>query len=698
MPIHGVFRMPSYTSSDIRNVALMGPAGSGKTTLVEAMLKEAGVIGTMGTVERGDTASDFTPEEKEHNHSFFTSLLNLDHKGKHINIIDTPGATDFVGQALSAMPAVETAAVVINAAVGVEPAARKLMERAGERKLCRMLIVNRIDQDNVDLATLLDSIQETFGKECLPVNLPAEGGTKIIDCFAQTQGESDLGSVADFHTAIIDQVVEVDEKLMETYLEQGEVKPEQLHEPFETALRQGHLIPVLFLSAHPHNAPDSPVGVDMLLDMLVNLGPSPAEGNPKPFTKGDSDDVITFEPDESASSLAHAFSIRVDPFVGKLAAMRVHRGKLSSQSALFMTDVRGETTKKPVRIAHLFKVQGKDHKEVDSAIPGDIVAVAKVEEVHFSTLLHESEDDAGLKMVPVKYPEPMSGLAITPKKRGDEQKIGDALSKLQEEDPTFKVTRDSTTHETVIHGLGELHLRVILEKLKNRDNVEVDTKPPKIAYRETVQAKAEGHHRHKKQTGGAGQFGEVFLRIEPLERDAGFEFVDDTFGGSIPQQFMPAVEKGIRHVLEGGAIAGYPMQDVKVSVYDGKHHPVDSKEVAFVTAGKRAFIDAVQKAKPALLEPMVHLEVTVPNQFMGDITGDLSGKRGRIQGTNMMPGDQCVIEAIVPLAEISNYQGQLKSVTGGQGSFAMELSHYDPVPSNVQQEIIAQYKPQAEED
>ncbi|MFW6033049.1 MAG: elongation factor G, partial [Phycisphaeraceae bacterium] len=288
--------------------------------------------------------------------------------------------------------------------------------------------------------------------------------------------------------------------------------------------------------------------------------------------------------------------------------------------------------------------------------------------------------------------------AITAKRRGDEQKIADALTKFQEEDPTFKVTRDPTTKETVIHGLGELHLRVVLEKLKNRYNVEVDTKPPKIAYRETITARAEGHHRHKKQTGGAGQFGEVFLRVEPLERGAGFEFSNDVFGGAIPNQFMPAVEKGIRQALQQGAIAGYPVQDVKVSVYDGKHHPVDSKEVAFVTAGKRAFLDAVQKAKPALLEPMVELEVTIPEQHMGDITGDLSGKRGRILGTDMLGGGQVMIKALVPLSEVANYQSQLKSVTGGQGSYTMELSHYDPVPAHVQQQIAAEYNPKEEEE
>jgi len=351
-----------------------------------------------------------------------------------------------------------------------------------------------------------------------------------------------------------------------------------------------------------------------------------------------------------------------------------------------------------MKVGHLYKIHGKDHNEIEAAIPGDIAALMKVDEAQYDLVLHDAQDQPHIHLKPLHLPEPMFGLAIEAKKRGDEQKIADALNKVKEEDPTFRVRRDPVTHETVISGVGELHLRVILEKLKDRYGVEVDTKPPKIAYRETIRGKSQGHHRHKKQTGGAGQFGEVYLRIEPLERDSGFEFSDDTFGGSIPQQFIPAVEKGVRQVLETGAIAGYPLQDIKVSVYDGKHHPVDSKEVAFVAAGKKAFLDAIHKAKPTILEPCVNIEVTVPNQNMGDITSDLSGKRGRIQGTDMLPGDQTVIRAVVPLAEVMNYQNQLKSVTGGQGSFSMEFSHYEPVPSNIQQQITSAYKPHEEED
>ena len=685
----------TYTTADIRNLALVGHAGSGKTTLVETLLERAGVIGSAGSVERGQTICDYTDEEHEHGQSLYASVVHMDVQDKHINLIDTPGSPDFTGQAVSVFPAVETVAVVVDAHAGIESVTRRMMQRAERRKLCRMIVINKIDADNVDLPGLLASLKEAFGSVVLPINLPAEGGKAVIDCFRQTEGDSDLGPVADFHTAIVDQVVEVDEELMELYLEQGEVTPEQLHDPFEKALREGHLVPVCFTASSPHDGGEA-VGIDELLELLVKLAPSPLEGNPRPFVRGsDFDHELHFEADADKHIIAHVFAVRVDPFVGKLACFRVHQGTVTPDSLLYIDDVKDGESKKPFKVGHLFKLQGKDHVEIDHAIPGDLVAVAKVEEIHYDAVLHDSHDEDNLHLRPIKLPEPMSGLAISPKKRGDEQKIADAFGKMQEEDPTLKITRDRITNETVIHGLGELHLRVLLEKLKTRYNVEVDTHTPKIAYRETITKKAEGHHRHKKQTGGAGQFGEVYLRIEPLERGAGVEFSDDTHGGSIPHGLMTAVEKGVRQGIEGGFLSGCPLQDLKVSVYDGKHHPVDSKEIAFVTAAKLAFLDAVSKAGAVLLEPMVHLEVTVPNAHLGDITGDLAGKRGRIQGTDMLPSNMALIDAIVPLAEVGSYQSQLKSMTAGQGTFTMELSHFDALPAHLQEKITAQYRKDA---
>ena len=681
--------MPSYTTQDIRNIALVGNGGSGKTSLAEALLVAGGALHQPGLVEKGTTASDFTDEEKSRGHSLYSAVLHCDYEGKRINLIDTPGYGDFSGQALGALNAVETAVVVVNAATGVEPTTRKMMERAQEMQLDRIIVINKIDGDNLDLPTLVSQVQQTFGAGCLPINLPTGGGAGVIDVFANTVGESDFGSVADAHTAIVEQVVEMDEAMMEKYLEQGEVSPDELHDVFEKALAEAHLIPICFTCARHHADPTRSVGVKELLAVIAKLAPSPMEGNPRVFAQNG--DETTVQPDAGKPLIAHAFKVSIDRF-GKTGAFRVHQGQVTKD-----TSVHIGGAKKPVKIGHLYTLQGKDHKETDAAIAGDICAVVKVDDLHYDAVLHEG-GNGDLKLKAPPLPQPMYGLAITAKKHGEEGKIVDALHKIAEEDPTFKRVIDSSTKEMVIYGMGEQHLRVLLEKMKSRYNIEVDTHPPKIAYRETILAKAEGHHRHKKQTGGAGQFGEVFLRVEPMERGAGFEFVNDIFGGAIPGQYIPAIEKGVKQALADGVIAGFPVQDVRVSVYDGKHHPVDSKEVAFVTAGKRAFIDGFMKAKPVLLEPVVNLEVTVPNANMGDITGDLSGRRGRIQGTDMLPGDLSVIMAQVPLAEVANYQNQLKSVTGGQGSYTMELSHYEPVPPNVQQQVVSQFKRKEDED
>jgi elongation factor G len=451
----------------------------------------------------------------------------------------------------------------------------------------------------------------------------------------------------------------MEENLMEKYLGGEEPDFAALHPAFEKAMDEGHVVPILFTDAKNN------VGVAELIDAIAKHFPSPLEGNPRPFMYGEGADekLYPYNQDPNRPLLAHVFKVTTDPFVGKLAVFRVHQ----------------------------------EHKEADWIIAGDIGAVAKIEEIHTGDVLHDDHALDSVHLKPEPMPTPMYGLAITPKARGDESKISQMLQKLAEEDPTFKWQTDRQTHEVVIYGLGELHLRLVLERMANR-GLQVDTKPPKIAYRETIQAKAEGHHRHKKQTGGAGQFGEVFLRVEPLERGKGFEFVDEVFGGAIPGQFIPAVEKGVREVLESGAIAGYPMQDIRVIVYDGKSHPVDSKEVAFKTAGKYAFLDAIKKAKPILLEPIVNMEVTVPEDKVGTITGDLSGKRGRIQGQDFIGGGMAVVKAQAPLAEVMQYQSQLKSVTGGQGSFVMEFSHYEPVPPQIQAQITAQYKPKAEEE
>ncbi|MHC4210270.1 MAG: elongation factor G [Planctomycetota bacterium] len=684
--------MPNYDTEAIRNVAMIGAAGCGKTTLTEAMLHQAGAIGRAGRIEDGNTVCDFEDLEKELAHSLDSALVHLDFAEAHFNVLDTPGISDFLGRALSVLPAVETALVVIDAAAGIETVTRRVMKAAEESRRPRMIVINKID-NATGLDELLSVVQAAFGSVCRPVNLPADGGKTVIDCFKNTSGSSDLGDVADFHTGIVDQVVETDEALMEQYLEQGEVSPDQLTNPFKTALRQGHLVPVCFASGREN------VGVRELLEIIAGLCPNPAEGNPLTLeyrADGEKQSAL-LDADSGKPVLAHVLRVSSDPYVGKLCVFRVHQGAIGPDSQPLVDD-----RSRPVRMGHVFKLQGKTHTETDRIVAGDIGAVAKLEELNYDSVLHGDPLGEGICVQAPGLPKPMYGLAIEGTSKGAETKLGEALAKLAAEDPTLEVERVQATGETVLRGLGEQHLRVKLRLLKDRYGVEVETRPPRIAYKETITAKADGHHRHKKQTGGAGQFGEVFLRVEPIgqgseEAVGGLLFSDDTFGGSIPRQFMPAVEKGIRRVMSEGAIAGYPMQDVKVSVYDGKHHPVDSKEVAFMTAGRKAFIDAIRKAKPVLLEPYVSMEITVPTGMIGDISSDMSGRRGRIQGTDMLPGDQAVIKTEVPLAEVMSYSSQLKSITGGTGSYTMEYSHDERTPPNVQADVIKAFKPKEDD-
>ena len=674
--------MAQYATENIRTVALVGHGAAGKTTLAEALLVRAKAIQAPGSVERGTTVSDFDPLEKTWQHSLRTSVLHLDADGTRVHLIDTPGFPDFMGQAIGALDAVETAAVVVSATAGIEMITSRMMDWARERKLCRLIVVNKIDAENADPEGVLSAIQATFGKECLPINLPADGGKRVVDCFFNPSGESDFSSVASAHGAIVDQVVEVDEALMSLYLDQGEVAPEQLHAPFEQALRDGHLIPVCFVSAR------TGAGVGELLDVLVKLAPNPTEGNPPLFIKGEGERATEFHstPDPRKHVLAHVFKVVVDPFVGKLGIFRVHQGTITKDTQLYVGDSR-----KAFKVGHLFMLQGAKYVETDSAVPGDLAAVAKVDEIEFDSVLHDSHDEDQIHMRPLEFPVPMHGFAITPKRRGDEQRISDVLHKMMAEDPTLVVEHDPSVNETVLRGLGELHLRSVFERMASQFKLEVETRPPRVPYRETVTARAEGHHRHKKQTGGAGQFGEVFLRIEPLARGAGFEFKDEVKGGTIPNQFIPAVQKGVEQVLTAGPVAGFPMQDVRVIVYDGKHHPVDSKEVAFVSAGRKAFLDAISKARPIVLEPIVGVEINCPANNMGDVAGDLSSRRGQVTGTKSLQGGGLAVNGLAPLAELDGYAARLKSMTGGHGAWTMALSHYEQAPPMLQQQLANDY-------
>ncbi len=681
--------MAEYRTEDLRTVALVGHGAAGKTTLAEQLLAKAGMIGAPGSVERGTTVSDYDPQEKSTLHSLRSSILHCDYSNTRIHLIDTPGYPDFIGQAIGALDAVETVAVVVSATAGIELVTRRMMAWAKARNLCRMIIVNKIDHEHIDLPALLAQLQEAFGPEVLPINLPADGGSRVIDCFDHDEGTADFLSVADVHRKVMEQVVEVDDAAMEKYLEEGAVDPTTLHGPLEKALREGHLIPVCFTSAR------TGAGVQDLLDVMVRHLPNPTEGNPPLFVKGEGDGAESFrsEPDPAKHVLAHVFKVVNDPYVGKIGIFRVHQGTINKDTQLYV----GEG-KKAFKVGHLFLLQGKETVEVAKMVPGDIGAVAKVDDIVFDCVLHDSHDEDFIRMKPLEFPKPMFGLAIAPRRRGDEGRISEILGKMSAEDPTLMVDHDAVTNETVLRGLTELHLRSVLERMSSQFKLEIDTRPPRVPYRETIAAPAEGHARHKKQTGGAGQFGEVFLRVEPLPRGAGFEFVDQVKGGVIPFNLIPAVEKGVREVLASGFVAGYPIHDIRVTVYDGKHHPVDSKEVAFVAAGRKAMLDALPKARPIVLEPIVNIEIVTPDSAMGDITGDLSSRRGQVTGTGNLAGGMMLVQGLVPLAELDGYAGRLKAITQGSGSYTMELADYQPVPPAVQQQLAAAFKRKEEED
>jgi len=656
--------------------------------LAEALLYAAGSIQQKGVVEKGNTVCDFDFLEKTAEHSLYSAIAHCDYENTRIYLVDTPGYPDFAGQAIAALAAVDAILLVINAQTGIELMTERMLRWARERQLCIIIVVNKIDADNLDLPNLIDDIRGRF--HGIILDLPAHGAQDVVEVLEHDSGEADFGSVASAHHELIERIVEEDMDLLEKYLEAGEEpKPAEMHSPFESALRAG-MAPILFTSAK------TGAGIRELLHVLASLAPSPAEGNPPPFYKGEpgaETQAFHAEPDPDKHVLAHVFKVVSDHYMGKVGIFRVHQGTLRKDAQLFVGD-----GKRPFKAAHLYCLQGKEYEEVEALLPGDIGAVTKVDDIEFDCVLHDSHDDDHIHLKPLNFPKPMAGLAVETKRRGDEQRLFDILDKLALEDPTFAIERRSSTNETVIRGLGEIHLKAKLEKMASLYKLEIDTKPPLIPYRETITRAAEGHYRHKKQSGGAGQFGEVFLRIESLERGKGFEFVDAVKGGTIPGVFIPAVEKGVRQALEGGVVAGFPIEDLRVTVYDGKTHPVDGKEIAFVIAGRKATIEAIRAAAPIVLEPVVEIEIIAPETAMGDVTGDLSSRRGQIVRADTRGQGRMVINGMVPLAELADYQSRLNSLTGGRGHYDIELSHYTAVPENIQQQLMAGFKLKEEED
>jgi elongation factor G len=712
--------MAKYHVDDIRNIALVGHGAAGKTSLADALLFKAKAVDRRGSVEEGSSVSDYDEEEKKRHFSIDTSLLHLEHQGKYVHLLDAPGYPDFVGAALEALAAIETALIVISAPNGIEVNTRRMFTEAGRRGLARMLVINKMDADNIRFDDVLAAIQDTFGKSCVLLNAPVGQGAAFSAVVSvlnppEPAPAGCLVDLAEARSKLVDAIVESDDALMERYLLEGSVSAEELTGALPKALAAGTVVPIFFTSAKKD------IGISELLDSLARFALSPAQGRHRKGVKGTGEQAqeIELSPSETNEFVGQVFKTLTDKFVGNLSFFRVYSGKITAEQPI--VNVR---TGKSSRTGGLLQMQGKQQKNVTEAIAGDIVAVAKVEDLAIGDTIAGAA--AAPKLQRPAFPTPMFGLAVEPKARGDEQKISGSLQKIADEDPTFHITRDHQTKELVITGMSQLHLDVIQNRLKRRFDLEMITKEPKIPYRETVTNNAEASHRHKKQSGGRGQFGEVHLRVYPLPREIktqeelveqfanksrfekvravhydaehNFAFLDCIVGGSIPNQFIPAVEKGCKELLVSGALAGYRIQDVAVEIFFGKDHPVDSSEQAFKTAGRMAFKSAFLQARPVLLEPIVDLEVTIPSKYTGSILGDLNTKRARIENQDSLPGDLAVIKAKVPLAEVTRYAAQLGSITQGQGSYTMEFSHYDQVPGNVQQQIVSKAKVAAEEE
>jgi len=681
--------MAGYTINDIRNIVFLGHAGAGKTSLAEAVLHKAGITNRLGSVDDKSSIMDSDQEERDRGHSVDSALAHISHKGKEINLIDTPGYPDFLGAAMSTLPAAETAVIVISAVDGVQMNTIKLFNAAKERGMACMIVINKIDSDTDNLADLVGSIRESFGMECQCANLATTDGSSVVDCIVNQTGDGTFADVADAHTNLVESVIEADEELMESYLGGEEINTEKLASVFTQAMISRSVVPIVFTSARRE------VGIEPLLDLVSQYCPSPASGVKLSLIAGRGEDetITEIAPEAAGNLLGVAVRVNSDPKTNiKYTTIRLQRGTVTSDTTLQASDGR-----KGMRCGHIQKLQGDALDQIDKVSAGDIVTLAKLEELKILDTVFVGKEP-GIIQTP-KMPVPMYSLALEPKSRGDETKISGALTEVANSDATFAVSRDAQTNEVIVSGLGELHARVILSRLKNRRGLEVNTKPPRIPYRETITSSAKGvEYTHKKQSGGAGQFARVFIDMEPTERGEGYIFEDKIFGGSIDQPFRPSVDKGCHAAMAGGVLAGFPVVDVKVSLVDGKTHPVDSKDIAFQVAGREAFRKAFMACSPTLLEPIVNMEVTVPSEKVGDITGDLSGRRGRVQGQDILPGNMTTIKAQVPLAEIQQYSSQLKSVTGGQGSFSMELSHYEPSPPNIVQQVIAKVKAEKNKD
>ncbi len=681
--------MAQRTPTNICNIALVGHGGVGKTTFVDHLLHAVGFAKRAGDVDAGTSLSDYEPEEKDRRFSIHSAIFHFEAEGRVFNLVDTPGYLDFTGAAVGVLPAVETAVIAISAKDGIQLNARRMWAAAGEEGLARALLLTRMDADNIQLEKLLGEITESFGPQCRPVLLPiglgaeCKGVVNLLDAESAPDGvvapDGDFGAAK---TAATESIIERDDALMERYLGGEAVSREEIMATLGKAVASGKLVPILCCVAK------ADIGVREALQFLAACAPSPATGVVRKATDRDGAEV-DLPADPAAPFCARAFKVAIDMHVGKISFFRVYSGSLHGDLS-----VQVARTGRTERLGHIYVVKGEEHEEVDGAVPGDILCVTKVEDMRLDDTLCSAGKT--LKLKPTNYPKPMTSLAVRTQSRDDDQKVNAGLLGMAEGDPTFTIQRDQQSAELVMTGMSTLHLEVMLGRLRKRHGVSVETHEPSTPYRETIARIGTGHWRHKKQTGGRGQFGEVYLRLEP-NPGAGFEFLDEIVGGSIPRQFIPAVEKGIRDVLDKGVIAGYPVVDVKAAVYDGSYHSVDSSEAAFKIAAARGFQEAFEASRPVLLEPIAQIEVTIPADFMGDVTANLTGHRGRILGMEQL-GSLQVIKAEIPMAEVTRYSTELKSMTGGEGSYTLTFARYEAVPPQIQADIVARRQKAKEEE
>lgn len=680
----------AVSTENIRNLVLLSHSGAGKTTLVENLLFKGGAIAKKGSVAQGNTVSDYNDDEKKRKTSINLSVSFYEKDGLKVNLLDAPGYLDYLGDIIAGINAADAAVVIIDAVSGIQVGTAKFWKLVKERKMPAIIVINKMDKDNADFEKTLEAIRNRLGKNCIALGYPNGSGASFAGIANLLTKEgidklegADRDKANKLSNEMTEGVAESDDELLEKYLEEGELSSEDLNKAFRSGVISGKIIPVIPASI------EKEIGVDEVINIIREYMPSPKDSGPisaeasGKVAEGD-DNTVSIEPKSDASFAAQVFKTISDVYAGQISIFRVRSGKVSSNQS-----VKNVSKGSSEKLGQLFYIKGKDQIQIDSVNAGDIAAVAKLKNTNTGDSLTDEKNPVKFKNI--KFPEPAISFSIKPKSRSDEDKISSVLLKLTAEDSTFQSVLDEQTHELVVSGMGELHLKTIITRMKDRYGVEVEIGTPKVAYKETVIANGDSKYRHKKQSGGAGQFAEVWMRIEPLPRGEGFEFVDEVVGGAIPKQLVGSCEKGVKNALSRGIVAGFPVTDVKVIVYDGKTHPVDSKDIAFQIAAAHAFSESCSKAKPTILEPIMNVELTVPEENMGDITGSLSSRRGRVQGMDSEGGMQ-IVKAKIPLDEMYKYANELKSLTAGRATYTMSFSHYDPVPSNIAQKIIAENK------